>query len=69
MGQKVKCLKCGDIIESTYRHDFVKCSCRSCFVDGGNDYCRIGGDFDSMVYIDDDGNERPIFDKGKEDEE
>lgn len=39
----IKCLKCGDIIESTYRHDFVMCSCGACFVDGGHDYMRIGG--------------------------
>lgn len=38
----VRCNLCGDIIESTYRHDFVECSCRACFVDGGHDYQRIG---------------------------
>jgi hypothetical protein len=40
---RIKCLKCGDIIESTYRHDFVQCSCGACFVDGGHDYMRVGG--------------------------
>jgi hypothetical protein len=39
---RIKCLKCGDIIESTYRHDFVQCSCGTCFVDGGHDYMRVG---------------------------
>ena len=43
MGQKIKCKKCGDIIESKHRHDFVVCKCKSCYVDGGNDYSRIGG--------------------------
>ena len=38
----IKCLKCGDIIESTHRHDWVQCSCGACFVDGGHDYMRIG---------------------------
>lgn len=38
----IQCKLCGDIIESTYRHDFVECSCRSCYVDGGLDYQRIG---------------------------
>ena len=38
----IKCLKCGDIIESKYRHDFKMCSCESCFVDGGHDYVRVG---------------------------
>ena len=36
----VKCLKCGDIIESVYRHDFVTCSCGNVSVDGGKDYLR-----------------------------
>ena len=40
---RIKCLKCGDIIESMHRHDFVQCSCGACFVDGGHDYMRIGG--------------------------
>ena len=38
----IQCNLCGDIIESTYRHDFVECSCKACFVDGGHDYQRIG---------------------------
>jgi len=38
-----KCLKCGDVIESKYRHDFVECSCGAIFVDGGHDYFRRGG--------------------------
>jgi hypothetical protein len=42
---KVKCLKCSDIIESTYRHDFKYCKCGAIFVDGGSDYWRMGGDF------------------------
>lgn len=37
---KAKCKKCGDIIESTYRHNFVTCKCGSVSVDGGLDYCR-----------------------------
>ena len=36
----IKCKHCGEIIESTYRHDFVTCSCGSCSVDGGHDYLR-----------------------------
>lgn len=38
---KVKCLKCGDIIESKYRHDYVTCSCGYISIDGGDDYQRI----------------------------
>ena len=35
-----RCRKCGDEIESTYRHDFVTCSCGAISVDGGRSYIR-----------------------------
>lgn len=40
---RICCLKCGDIIESKHTHDFVQCTCRACFVDGGKSYARYGG--------------------------
>lgn len=40
---KIKCKKCGDIIESTYRHDFKFCKCGAVAVDGGNDYLKESG--------------------------
>jgi hypothetical protein len=40
---KGQCLKCGDIIQSKHRHDFVQCECGESFVDGGEDYFRAGG--------------------------
>lgn len=39
----LKCLTCKDVISSEHRHDFVYCSCKECFVDGGDDYFRYGG--------------------------
>ncbi len=36
----IQCKLCGEIIESKYRHDYVKCKCRACAVDGGHDYLR-----------------------------
>ena len=39
----IKCKKCGDIIQSKYRHNFVSCSCGACSVDGGLDYLRRCG--------------------------
>jgi len=39
-----QCRKCGDVIESRHRHDFVRCSCGAIFVDGGRDYARAGGE-------------------------
>ena len=47
---KIKCLKCGDIIESTYRHDFKMCKCGNCGVDGGLDYFkRTGTDYEEIA--------------------
>lgn len=46
MGRKVQCKLCGDVIESKYRHDFVRCKCGDIFVDGGNDYLRMGSETD-----------------------
>ena len=37
---KIKCNKCGDIIESTHRHDFKYCKCGAVAVDGGKSYLR-----------------------------
>lgn len=54
MGQKVnkiKCLKCNTELESKSVHDFQSCECGS-FVDGGLDYCRIGGDFANILIWD-----------------
>ena len=54
---KIKCKICGDIIESTFRHDFKECKCGACFVDGGNDYFRCGGKASDIIVIRDDGTE------------
>lgn len=36
----IRCKICDDEIESTYRHEYVSCSCGACAVDGGHDYLR-----------------------------
>lgn len=41
---KIACLVCGDIIESTYQYDFKMCSCGKVGVDGGLEYMRRLGD-------------------------
>lgn len=35
-----RCKKCGDVIESKHRHDFVGCKCGAIAVDGGREYLR-----------------------------
>lgn len=48
---KIKCKKCGDIIESKSRHDMVWCKCGSVAIDGGNNYIKISGDINSVEII------------------
>ena len=43
---RIKCLKCGDIITSESVHDFKFCKCGSCAVDGGPDYLRRCGELE-----------------------
>ena len=51
-----ECRRCGDVIESTHRHDFVVCKCwdnderTGIFVDGGHAYLRRGAfDLDDII--------------------
>ena len=36
----IKCVYCGDVIESKYTHDFKYCSCGTVAVDGGLSYLK-----------------------------
>lgn len=40
---RIKCKKCGEVIESKTVHDFNYCKCESAAVDGGHDYLRRCG--------------------------
>ena len=55
---KMKCLLCGDIIESKSVHNLVSCKCENCYIDGGQDYLHFGGNDSSKILI--------IFDDGTE---
>jgi hypothetical protein len=50
---KVKCLVCGEILESTYQHDYKTCTCpNKTMVDGGDAYMRCGGvDIDKVLVL------------------
>lgn len=39
---KIMCNHCGDIIESTYIHDYKQCKCGKCSIDGGHEYLKRG---------------------------
>jgi hypothetical protein len=54
------CKKCGDVLVSKYRHDYVMCTCdNKSMLDGGTDYQRYGGknlsllDLSGTVYLSD----------------
>jgi hypothetical protein len=51
-GKRVRCKKCGDVVQSMYRHDFKWCKGEHFFVDGGSAYLHCGGDMDAMEYLD-----------------
>ena len=43
---KIRCRKCGDIIESKSVHDFRSCKCGPVAVDGGHNYLRRVGNLE-----------------------
>lgn len=40
VSNKIKCKKCGDIIESKSTNDLKRCSCGAVAVDGGTEYLK-----------------------------
>lgn len=55
---KIKCLICGDIIESKSVYDLVSCKCELCYIDSGSYYAHIGAnDFSKIVKLLDDKTE------------
>ena len=61
MGRKLRCLKCKDVIESKSIHDFQRCECGTIFIDGGNEYTRVGGYPEDMEWVE---NEEENAQKG-----
>ena len=51
MSNKLKCKKCGDIIQSKHRHDMVWCKCGAIAIDGGGDYCKVSGNLEDIEFI------------------
>ena len=39
-----KCLNCGDVIQSRFRHEYVSCKCGAVSVDGGTSYVKRSGE-------------------------
>jgi len=63
---RVKCTKCGDIIESVHGHDFRSCSCGAISVDGGHNYLRRVGDINGYIEMSGYGYEERIVTPGME---
>jgi len=57
MGRKLRCIKCKDVVESKSVHDFQGCKCGAIFIDGGNEYTRIGGYPEDMEWEKEEENE------------
>jgi tRNA(Ile2) C34 agmatinyltransferase TiaS len=51
---KAQCKLCGDVIESTHRHDFKWCKCGEIAVDGGKSYIkRAAKNLDNVIELSD----------------
>lgn len=48
---KIKCINCGDIIESKVPNDFKRCSCGKVAIDGGHDYLKRIGNEDDYIEL------------------
>lgn len=48
----IQCLNCGEIISSAFRHDWQRCECGNCYVDGGLAYQRVGFTENSAGFVD-----------------
>lgn len=71
-GIRIRCKRCGDVIQSMYTYDFKYCKCGSVAIDSGSDYLRVlhNGEYDQVVEEldnvieinknEDDSNEAPV---------
>lgn len=51
MSEKIKCLQCGEVIQSMHVHDFKFCECGNVFIDGGDEYLRYGVEYLNTIEI------------------
>lgn len=48
---KIKCKKCGDIIEGDKRGTLIECKCKACYIDETKYYVRVGGNLEDIEEI------------------
>lgn len=46
----IKCLKCGDVIESRHSHDYQQCTCKTISINGGRKSQHVGGDLEYISF-------------------
>jgi hypothetical protein len=51
---KLRCKLCRDKIYSRFTYDFKYCRCGACFIDGGKNYCRWGGNKENIEWVKED---------------
>ena len=61
MGTKIKCLKCGDIIEGDRQGTFITCKCKACYIDETPYYYRVGGDPEFIAIVKENGEEQTLI--------
>jgi hypothetical protein len=59
--QAIRCNSCRDVIYSRARHDCRECTCGNCYVDGGFDYFRYGGEDFDKVTVDVDSSKELLY--------
>ena len=42
----IQCPSCGEIVVSLHVHDWRQCGCKEVFIDGGQEYIRVGWNSD-----------------------
>ncbi len=48
---KIKCKRCGEVIESESRHDFKFCACGKVAIDGGLFYLKRSGNPNDWIEL------------------
>ena len=48
---KIKCKKCGDIVEGDKKGHLISCKCESCYIDETPFYVRIGGNLEDIEEV------------------
>lgn len=51
---KIKCKKCGDILEGDKKGTWKTCTCKAIYIDETKWYCRVGGKLEDIEEVKED---------------